>query len=205
MSQFRLPLAGAFAALVLGATAAAGAPNVLIIMADDCTYNDLPLYGGRNANTPNIDRLASQGLTFDHAYLAEAMCQPCRSELFTGRFPMRNGCAWNHSASRPGIESMPQRLKPLGYRAGLAGKVHVKPRSVYPFTVVRGFDPNCVRNPTRPHDVEGISAFMAEDSPFCLVIGLVEPHVPWVMGDATAYPPRSDRTAPQHRRYTGHP
>ena len=40
-------------------------PNILIIMADDCTYNDLPLYGGQNAKTPNIDRLASQGLTFN--------------------------------------------------------------------------------------------------------------------------------------------
>ena len=47
-------------------------------MADDCTYNDLPLYGGQNAKTPNIDRLASRGLTFNRAYLSEAMCQPCR-------------------------------------------------------------------------------------------------------------------------------
>ena len=57
----------------------AAQPNFLIIMADDCTYNDLPLYGGQNAKTPNIDRLASQGLTFHRAYLSEAMCQPCRA------------------------------------------------------------------------------------------------------------------------------
>ena len=56
-------------------------PNFLIIMADDCTYNDLPVYGGKNAKTPNIDRLASQGLVFDRAYLTSAMCQPCRAEL----------------------------------------------------------------------------------------------------------------------------
>ena len=54
-------------------------------MADDCTYNDLPLYGGQNANTPNIDRLATQGLTFNLAYLSEAMCQPCRAELYSGQ------------------------------------------------------------------------------------------------------------------------
>ena len=91
------------------------APNVLIIMADDCTYNDLPLYGGVNAKTPNIDRLARQGLTFDRAYLSEAMCQPCRAELFTGQFPLRNGCAWNHSASLATTRSMPHflRQKPL--------------------------------------------------------------------------------------------
>ncbi|HPZ83503.1 MAG TPA: sulfatase-like hydrolase/transferase, partial [Thermogutta sp.] len=57
---------------------AADRPNVLIIMADDCTYNDLPVYGGENAYTPNIDRLAKEGLVFDRAYLAMAICQPCR-------------------------------------------------------------------------------------------------------------------------------
>ena len=182
--------------VLLLASGAFAKPNVLIIMADDCTFNDLPLYGGENAKTPNIDRLAAQGLTFDHAYLAEAMCQPCRSELFTGRFPMRNGCAWNHSASKPDVESMPQRLAPLGYRVGIAGKVHVKPKGVYPFTKIDGFDPSCVRNPTQAHEPGGIAKFMSGDDPFCLVVALVEPHVPWVMGDASAYPPKRLRLPP---------
>ena len=60
------------------------------------------------------------------------MCQPCRAELYTGLFPMRNGCAWNHSASRPGTMSLPHYLGPLGYRVGLAGKVHVTPPSSFP-------------------------------------------------------------------------
>lgn len=165
-------------------------PNVLIIMADDCTHSDLPVHGGRNAQTPNIDHLASQGLVFDRAYLAEAMCQPCRAELYSGQFPMRNGCAWNHSASRPSTQSMPMLLGKLGYRVGIAGKVHVKPANAFPFEKVAGFDQNCVRNPTRDHQVDSVQAFMNRDAlePFCLVIALVEPHVPWVMGDASAYP-----------------
>lgn len=170
---------------------AADRPNFLIIMADDCTYNDLPIYGGLNAVTPNIDRLASQGIVFNRAYLSEAMCQPCRAELYTGQYPMRNGCAWNHSASRPTTTSMPHHLKGLGYRVGLAGKVHVQPTSAFPFEKVDGFDPNCVRDPTRPHDLERARHFMARDprQPFCLVVALVEPHVPWVMGDASRHPP----------------
>ena len=173
-------------------TAPPSRPNFLIIMADDCTYNDLPLYGGQNAKTPNIDRLASQGLTFNLAYLSEAMCQPCRAELYTGQYPMRNGCAWNHSASRPTVTSMPQHLETLGYRVGLAGKVHVKPQKAFPFESVGGFDPSCVRNPTRNHDLKSAGEFMARPGkqPFCLVVALVEPHVPWVMGDASKYPPR---------------
>jgi uncharacterized sulfatase len=168
---------------------AADSPNILIVMADDCTYNDLPIYGGANAQTPNIDAFAKESLVFNRAYLCEAMCQPCRAELYSGQFPLRNGCAWNHSASRNQTRSMPHYLQKLGYRTGLAGKVHVKPDSAFPFEKVPGFEPNCVRNPTRAHDLTGVAEFIARDAaPFCLVIALVEPHVPWVMGDATQYP-----------------
>jgi len=173
-------------------------PNMLIIIADDCTCRDLPVYGGQNAKTPNIDKLAAQGIVFDRAYLASAMCQPCRSELYTGLYPMRNGCAWNHSASRGDITSMPHHLRALGYRVGLAGKVHVKPAKTFPFEKVGGFETSCVRNPTRPHDTQHIRRFMTgdRDRPFCLVIALVEPHTPWVMGDATEYPPAKLKLPP---------
>jgi len=168
-------------------------PNFLIIMADDCTYNDLPLYGGTNALTPNIDAFAENGLTFNQAYLASAMCQPCRAELFSGKYPLSNGCCWNHSASHTDTRSLPQHLRPLGYRVGISGKVHVRPESAFPFDDVAGFDPNCVRNPTRPHDLQAVREYISpekHDSPFCLVIALTEPHVPWVMGDASQYPPK---------------
>lgn len=169
---------------------AAAPPNILIIMADDCTHSDLPVYGGTNAKTPHIDQLAKQGLVFNKAYLSEAMCQPCRAELFSGKYPMSNGCAWNHSASFPTLQSMPQLLGKGGYRVGLAGKVHVKPEKAFPFESIPGFDPNCVRDPTRPHRLEPAAEFMSRSpSPFCLVIALVEPHVPWVMGDVSQYPP----------------
>ena len=197
-SLSRIAVFGLAACLFAASAPAAKRPNFLVIMADDCTFNDLPLYGGQNAKTPNIDRLATQGLTFNRAYLAEAMCQPCRSELFTGQFPMRNGCAWNHSASRPDTKSMPHLLSPLGYRVGIAGKVHVKPDSAYPFENVAGFDPNCVRDPTLTHDLNAVREFISRDSaqPFCLVVALVEPHVPWVMGDASKYPPKKIQLPP---------
>lgn len=180
------------------ASSASDRPNILIIMADDCTHSDLPIYGGANARTPAIDRLASQGLVFDRAYLSEAMCQPCRAELYTGQYPMSNGCAWNHSASRPTATSIPQHLGPLGYRVGLTGKVHVKPAQAFPFQKIAGFDPSCVHNPTLPHDLQPIRQFMADDTggPFCLVVALVEPHVPWVMGDASRYPPKKLKLPP---------
>ncbi len=173
-------------------------PNILIILADDCTYNDLPVYGGVNAKTPNLDRLASESLVFTRAYVSAAMCQPCRAELYTGLHPVRNGCAWNHSASRPGTESLPHHLKAAGYRTGIAGKVHVLPAESYPFESVPGFDPNCVRAPTQAHDLAGVRDFISRDKeqPFCLVVALTEPHVPWVMGDASQYPPKKIKLPP---------
>lgn len=176
---------------VLASRSNGAAPNVLLIMADDCTYNDLPVYGGVNAKTPNIDRLASEGLVFENAYLAAAMCQPCRAELYTGQYPLTNGCSWNHSASRPDTRSLPHYLGERGYRVGIAGKVHVKPAAAFPFQNVSGFDKSCVRNPTRQHSLEAVERFMTSNrqQPFCLVVALVEPHVPWVMGDASKYPP----------------
>lgn len=194
-------LATAIAGWCLTAATAARAaqrPSFLIVMADDCTYNDLPVYGGQNARTPNLDSLAAQGLVFDRAYLCMAICQPCRSELYTGQFPLRNGCAWNHSASRPATRSLPEFLGALGYRVGIAGKVDVFPRKCFPFEDVPGFDGNCVDNPTQPHSLAGVREFITRkaDQPFCLVIGLVEPHVPWVMGDPSQYPPGNIKLPP---------
>lgn len=174
-----------------GSILAADKPNILIVMADDCTYNDLPVYGGANAKTPNLDRFAAESLVFNKAYLCSAMCQPCRAELYTGQYPLRNGCAWNHSASRPDARSMPHHLNELGYRVGIAGKVHVQPAKAFPFENVPGFDSNAVRNPTQPHRLDGVRDFISRDTaqPFALVVALTEPHVPWVMGDASQYPP----------------
>lgn len=192
-SRFLSPVSLAITLLCLSLVrvTAAPPPNVLIIMADDCTFNDLPVYGGQNAHTPNIDSLASQSLVFNHAYLAMAICQPCRSELYTGQFPLRNGCAWNHAASRPTTRSLPNYMGALGYRVGIAGKIDVTPKKSFPFEEVPGFDRNCVDNPTKPHTLDGVREFMTRkaDQPFCLVVALVEPHVPWVMGDPSQYPP----------------
>ena len=97
-------------------------PNFLIVIADDVTYTDIGCYGGTNVKTPHIDRLAEEGVKFNYAYLAMAMCAPCRQELYSGLYPMRSGATWNHSQSKPGTKSICHYLRDLGYRVGLAGK-----------------------------------------------------------------------------------
>jgi N-sulfoglucosamine sulfohydrolase len=177
---------------------AAEKPNILVILADDCTYSDLSINGGQNAKTPHLEAFAKQGTVFERAYVGMAMCSPCRSEFYTGRLPLRNGCAWNQTASRPGTKSITHYLGDLGYRVGLAGKHHIKPKGVYAFEDVPGFDENCVHDPTDPHDLTGARTFITRDEkqPFCLFVALTEPHAPWVMGDASAYPPQSLKLPP---------
>ena len=173
------------------------APNFLIVIADDATYSDLPLYGGQNVQTPNIDQLASEGMMFTHAYVSISMCQPCRTEMYTGLYPMRNGACWNHSAARPGTKSVCHHLSGLGYRVGIAGKVHVTPRSSFPFEMIDGFERGCVSKTAR-HECSGIRKFMNRDSkqPFCLVVGLVVPHVVWTVGDPSHFDPAKLKLPP---------
>ena len=70
-----------FASARLALSAGQRFPNFLIILADDCTYNDLPLYGGQNASP--ISTVWLRGTYFQWAYLSSSMCQPCRAELLS--------------------------------------------------------------------------------------------------------------------------
>lgn len=174
----------ALTATTLSLAAQPAPPNILLILADDVTYSDLPLYGGRNIRTPNIDRLARQGLTFDRAYLSMAMCNPCRTELYTGLYPLRSGSAWNHSAARPGTLSVVDHLTGLGYRVGLSGKKHVGPDDSFRFETVRGVPNPRAVTPDPEFDTSDIEEFMTRDpdQPFLLVTAFHEAHAPWTVG-----------------------
>lgn len=185
----------------IGADAAEAAqneqPNILIIMADDLTYNDLPIYGGNNVQTPNVDKLASEGMVFNNAFVTMSMCNPCRAELYTGLYPVSNGIMWNHSRARDGVKSIVQYLDDEGYRTGLAGKVHVAPTSVFPFEMVEGLERKCVSR-TAKFETGGLQEFIERDSeqPFCLVSALVVPHIPWTVGDPSNFDPKELKLPP---------
>ncbi|MGQ1891320.1 sulfatase family protein [Thermophagus sp. OGC60D27] len=167
-------------------------PNILIVIGDDCTYNDLPLYGGKNVKTPNIDKLASEGLTFNKAYVSMSMCTPSRTELYTGLYPATSGACWNHAKARTGTKSIVQHLGKHGYRTGIAGKLHIKPKTVFPFELVPGVERNCVKN-TAGFNPDGMMEFVSRDKeqPFCLVTALTSPHAPWTVGDPSHFNPDS--------------
>ena len=79
---------GAFTALML---ALVRPPNFVIIFADDLGYGDLSCYGNHSYRTPNLDRMAAEGVRFTNFYSASPGCSPSRAALLTGSYPVRVG------------------------------------------------------------------------------------------------------------------
>lgn len=159
-------------------------PNIVFILADDCSYWDLGAYGSIDAITPNIDKLAAEGMKFTKCYQAAPMCSPTRHNLYTGLYPVKTGAYPNHTMAKSGTKSIVQYLKPLGYRVALAGKTHISPQEVFPFEYLKGV------NNGDFSDVEGfIQDASTKDQPFCLFVCSKEPHTPWDKGDASLFPP----------------
>ncbi|TDS11883.1 sulfatase family protein [Sphingobacterium paludis] len=168
----------------------ASKPNIVIIMADDLDSRQLSCYGGENLKTTHIDRLAEEGLQFNNLIASEAMCVPTRASLFTGLYPARHGAYQNHKPVVDNIKSVAHYLTDLGYRVGLSGKDHMtKPKSSFPFTIISGFEPNCVAE-TDDYFLDSIAKFMQEESPYCLFLMSINPHAPWTVGDPDEFDPQ---------------
>lgn len=111
--------------LLFGATVcAAEKPNLLIILADDLGWSDVGFNGRKEWSTPNLDRLAKQGTVFKRWYTAAVVCAPSRAALMTGKYTIHNGVSANNDDLPRGETTLPEALKPLGYRSALFGKWH---------------------------------------------------------------------------------
>ncbi|MEM1062783.1 MAG: sulfatase, partial [Planctomycetota bacterium] len=198
MSFRRLFLATAFLHLA-GFSAAAGAadgrPNVVVVMADDCTFRDLGTYGGQAA-TPNLDRLAAEGMLFERCFQSAPMCSPTRHALYTGLEPVRSGAYPNHTRVYPDVKCVVQYLHALDYTVHLSGKSHVSPPQVFAWDTATGG--NSAGNNPDMAEIDKLFAARADgEKPFCLFAMSNEPHGPWDKGDPSAYPP-SSLTVPPH-------
>ncbi len=194
MKQKIIPFVSVCAALAVSGQQSALAAekqkpaNVLLILADDCSYYDISCFGSKNTKTPNIDKIAEDGIKFNNAYNSASMSVPTRHSLYTGLFPIKHGGYPNHSQVKPDVKSMPHYLGDLGYRVGIAGKLHIKPLENFPFEMVPGFVENCVSNDPS-YTTDGIEEFMSrdKDQPFCLVLASINPHMPSTGGDASVF------------------
>jgi len=119
-------------------------PNVIVIFMDDMGYGDLECYGGFPYHTPNINRLAAQGIRFTNFYAAQAVCSASRAGLLTGCYPNRVGISgalfpWSTKALQPDEETIADLLKAGGYKTGMVGKWHLGQKEPY-LPLQQGFE-----------------------------------------------------------------
>ena len=103
-----------------------GPPNVVLILADDLGYGDLGAYGNPRTRTPNLDKLAAEGIRFTSFYVPVPICAPSRAGLMTGRWPYRTGIPWNPPVRLNDDEvTIADALRDRGYATGMVGKWHL--------------------------------------------------------------------------------
>ena len=171
-------------------SAAERQPNFVIVLADDVSWSS---FGCANAGlytrTPNIDKLATQGLRFANFSCAAAQCSPARHELYTGLLPPSSGVYTNGNRPAGDFKNMVNYLRDLGYKVGLTGKTHFKTATEFPS--IPGFSSD--GNSDAPTwEMNGVKQFIEKsrkaDQPFCVVVASVHAHHPWASGDASHFP-----------------
>ena len=166
-----------------GAAAARPSLNVLLITVDDMNWDSVGAFGCEvDQITPNIDRLASQGMRFEHAHVTIAICQPTRAVWMTGRYPHRNG-ALGFDPIRSDVPTLLESLHAEGYQTGILAKVnHVVPTRKDAWDViVQGTKLRNGRSPKRYHQA-ALSFFeraKRANKPFFLMANSQDPHRPF--------------------------
>jgi len=203
--HFMKTCAAGVAALAASKSAAATdkRPNVVLIVSDDHGRGDLGCYGNPVIQTPNLDKLAAEGVRFTNAFCTTASCSASRSVILSGLYNHYNGQyghqhSYHHFISFDRVRSLPVLLSQGGYRTGRVGKYHVAPDHVYEFDVaLRGSG----RSPVQMAD--NCRDFIADSDgkPFFLYYCTSDPHRGG--GVAKDLPHQPDRFGNRDQPYPG--
>ena len=171
--------------LPCGFSAAADRPNILLIVSED-NGPELGCYGDPHARTPNLDRLASEGVLFENAFVPYSVCSPSRACFLTGLYPHQNGqiglATHKFALYREATPNFASILKKVGYRTGLIGKLHVNPESAFPFDFRAIPGANFNRRKTVSDYAAEAARFFAEsrDVSWFLSVNFPDAHLPFL-------------------------
>lgn len=170
---------------LLGRAAADGSksplPNFIVYMSDDHGLLFSEPYGNPQIRTPNLAKLAAEGMRFTRAFNASPSCGPSRAAMLTGLWPARNGSMPNHLPPRPETTHLLDTLKELGYEIVSIGKVSDAGfPNAFPWDTHLG-------NINGERDTAIVAKYLAErksTKPLCLLFGSHFPHVPWLVNES---------------------
>ena len=152
-------------------------PNIILFIADDVGWNDIGCYGNTAVFTPNIDRMAQEGIRFTNTYLTASSCSPSRTSIISGRYPHNTGSAELHTSLPAEVPIFPELLKEAGYYTAQAGKWHMGDDAR------RGFD--VIHDDGKKNGIGGEAMWLPtlrerpKDQPFFLWFASIDAHRPW--------------------------
>jgi len=175
-------------------------PNIVFVYSDDHAAQAVSAYGSVLNRTPNIDRLAREGLLFRNAFCTNAICAPCRAVVLTGRHSHENGVIDNEGSFDGSQPTFPQALQAAGYQTALIGKWHLvsRPTGFDHWRVLRGQGPYYNPELLGPDGTQRVAGYTTEvltdlaldwlarerdaQRPFLLMLQHKAPHRNWQPG-----------------------
>lgn len=185
--------------LYFGFLQAQNKPNIVVIISDDHAYQTISAYGSKMAVTPNIDRIAEEGILFNKAFVTNSICGPSRATLLTGKYSHKHGYKDNGTSDFDhGQDLFVKRLQASGYRTAWIGKLHLgnKPEGFDYFDILPGqghyYNPDFIKSDGSRENIEGYVTDIITDKaeawldkldggqPFCLILGHKATHRTWL-------------------------
>ena len=171
-------------------------PNIIFIMADDHASHALSCYGSRINKTPNLDRLAKEGMCFNNCFCTNSICAPSRAVILTGKYSHLNGVIDNRKSFDGSQQTFPKLLQKAGYQTAMIGKWHLKaePSGFDYWNVLPGqgkyHNPTFIEMGQRKKYTGYVSDLITDfcldwlknrnsDKPFCLMYHHKAPHRNW--------------------------
>ena len=105
-------------------SAAGEPPNILYMMADDHAAHAISAYGSKINHTPNIDRIANQGVRLTNCFCTNSICTPSRASILTGQYSNKNGVYTLNDAIDPNRDNVAKQMQQAGYQTAMIGKWH---------------------------------------------------------------------------------